>query len=70
MTQPIALRNEARLAKLPRTFIYCSSPATGSFDQFAAKYRGARGWRFHEIRTGHDAMILVPEQLTGILLGL
>jgi pimeloyl-ACP methyl ester carboxylesterase len=66
-TQPIRLANpQAR--GLPRTFIYCSSPATGTFDQFAAKYRGDPAWRFHELATGHDAMILVPENLAAILL--
>ena len=43
------------------------TPATGSFDQFAAKYRGDPAWSFHELKTGHDAMILVPEELTALL---
>jgi len=67
MAQPIALRNERETARLPKTFIYCSSPATGSFDQFAAKYRRAPGWTFHELATGHDAMILVPDALADLL---
>jgi len=67
-TQPIRLANEAALARLPRTFIYCSSPATGSFDHFAAKYRNDPAWRYLELKTGHDAMILVPDELAAILL--
>jgi pimeloyl-ACP methyl ester carboxylesterase len=67
-TQPIRLANEDALTRLPKTFIYCSSPATGSFDQFAAKYRNDPAWRFFELKTGHDAMILVPEELAAILL--
>jgi len=66
-TQRIRLVNSSAAA-LPKTFIYCSSPATGSFDQFAEKYRRDPAWRFHELKTGHDAMILVPEELAGILL--
>jgi len=66
-TQPIRLVNSAARA-LPKTFIHCTSPATGTFDQFAAKYRGDPAWRFHELATGHDAMILVPEALAAILL--
>jgi pimeloyl-ACP methyl ester carboxylesterase len=66
-TQPIRLVNSAARA-LPKTFVYCSSPATGSFDQFAAKYRGDPAWRFHELKTGHDCMILVPEEVAAILL--
>lgn len=67
-TQPIRLANEAALGRLPKTFIYCSSPATGSFDQFAAKYRNDPAWRFFELKTGHDAMILVPDDLAAVLL--
>jgi len=67
MSQRINLMNEAALARLPKTFIYCSSPATGSFDQFAAKYRKDPSWRFYELETGHDAMILMPERVAELL---
>jgi pimeloyl-ACP methyl ester carboxylesterase len=70
MRQPVQLRNEAALARIPKAFIYCSSPATGSFDQFAAKVRNDPAWRFFELATGHDAMILQPEALARILLEL
>ena len=66
-TQPVRLANPQARA-LPRTFVYCSSPATGSFDQFAAKVRSDPAWRFHEIKTGHDCMILAPEEVAAILL--
>ena len=69
MSQAIVLRNQAATCAIAKTFIYCSSPATGSFDQFAAKYRHDPGWRFHELPTGHDAMLLMPEAVTQILLG-
>jgi hypothetical protein len=65
MVQKIRLTHEPQL---PRTFIYCSSPATGSFDQFAAKYRDDPAWHFRELPTGHDAMLLMPEAVTQILL--
>jgi hypothetical protein len=67
MSQPINLKNEAALKRLPKTFIYCSSPATGSFDAFAAKYRNDPGWKFFELKTGHDAMILMPERVAQLL---
>jgi pimeloyl-ACP methyl ester carboxylesterase len=67
MSQKIVLKNEAALARLGKTFIYCSSPATGSFDQFAARYRNDPKWQFHELKTGHDAMILMPERVAEIL---
>jgi pimeloyl-ACP methyl ester carboxylesterase len=63
-SQKIQLMNAPMAA---RTFIYCSSPATGSFDQFAAKYRNDPAWRFHELKTGHDAMILMPERVAELL---
>ncbi len=68
MSQPISLTNIAEMAVIPKTFVYCSSPATGSFDQFAEKYRNDPAWRFHELKTGHDAMILMPEEVAKILL--
>ena len=66
--QPIRLANEPALAKIPKTFVHCTSPATGSFEQFARKYRDAPGWRFHEIASGHDAMLLQPRATADILL--
>jgi pimeloyl-ACP methyl ester carboxylesterase len=68
-TQPIRLANPDALARIPKTFIYCSSPATGTFDGFASKYRSDPAWSFHELKTGHDAMILAPEELAAVLLG-
>jgi pimeloyl-ACP methyl ester carboxylesterase len=67
LTQAVRRVNSSAAA-LPKTFIYCSSPATGSFDQFAAKYRSDSKWRFHELKTGHDAMVLVPGEVAEILL--
>jgi pimeloyl-ACP methyl ester carboxylesterase len=67
MSQPIRISNSERLKELAKTFVYCSSPATGSFDQFAVKYRNDAAWKFFELKTGHDAMILIPEQVAGVL---
>jgi len=65
MVQKIKL--EGKTDHLAKTFIYCSSPATGSFDQFAAKYRDAPSWKFYQLATGHDAMILMPERTAELL---
>ena len=65
MVQKIKL--EGNTDHLAKTFIYCSSPATGSFDQFAAKYRDAPSWKFYQLATGHDAMILMPERTAELL---
>ena len=66
-TQPVRIADARAWAKLPKTFIYCSSPATGTFDQFADRYRNDPSWRFEELRCGHDAMLLLPEQVAAIL---
>jgi pimeloyl-ACP methyl ester carboxylesterase len=55
-------------AKLPRTFVYCSNPPTGSFDQFAARLRADPSWKFHELKTGHDCMITDPQGVIRVLL--
>jgi len=69
-TQPVRLdpAAAARVAALPHTFIYCSSPATGSFDRFAERFRADPQWRFAELKTGHDAMISDPDGVARILL--
>jgi pimeloyl-ACP methyl ester carboxylesterase len=68
MAQPIKLTNEAAISRLLKTYVYCSSPATGSFDQFAAKLRNDPTWQFFEMKTGHDVMIIDPEGLARVLL--
>jgi hypothetical protein len=68
MSQPIKLTNESAFNRLPKTFVYCSSPPTGSFHQFAAKLRNDPAWQFFEMKTGHDVMIIDPEGLAKVLL--
>jgi len=55
-------------SKLPRTYIYCSKPASGAFDQFAERLRDDRKWRFHDVKTGHDAMVTAPGDIAKILM--
>jgi pimeloyl-ACP methyl ester carboxylesterase len=63
--QPLAA---APPAKIPRTYIYCSKPAMGTFDQFAERLRDDRKWRFHDVKTGHDAMVTAPGEIAKILM--
>ncbi len=56
--------------KLKRTYVYCGSPATGTFDQFAERLRNDRKWTFHELKTGHDAMVTAAGEVAKILLAL
>ncbi len=53
--------------RLKRTYIYCSKRAIGPFDQFV-RLRDERTWRFHEVKTGHDAMVTAPGEIAKILL--
>jgi hypothetical protein len=55
--------------RLKRTYIYCSKPARGTFDQFAARLRDDRKWTYHDVKTGHDAMITAPGEIAKILMG-
>ena len=68
IAQPITLMKDAAATAIPKTYIYCSSPATGSFDQFAAVVRNDPAWQFFEMKTGHDCMIIDPEGLAKVLL--
>jgi pimeloyl-ACP methyl ester carboxylesterase len=53
---------------LARTYVYCSKPATGTFDRFAEALRDDRKWKFHDVKTGHDAMVTAPGETAKILM--
>jgi pimeloyl-ACP methyl ester carboxylesterase len=65
--QPLTLQRGGG-ARLPRSFVYCSDPPTGSFGQFAERLRNDPAWRFYELRTGHDCMITDPDGVARVLL--
>jgi pimeloyl-ACP methyl ester carboxylesterase len=67
LEEPIHLSNPAALA-LPRTYIYLNQPALGSFDGFARMARSSKDWRYYEMATGHDAMILEPQKLAELFI--
>lgn len=56
--------------RLKRAYVYCASPAMGAFDQFAERFREDRKWQYHELKTGHDAMLTAPGEVAKILLAL
>ena len=68
---PIAtLFNKIRLDKLPverRTFVRSTLDPMALFDAFAEHAKTSPDWSYHEIGTGHDAMLTAPETLAGIL---
>lgn len=68
--QPVRLTNTAA-SSLPRTYIHCTTGSLApSFAPFAERLRAAPGWRYHELATGHHAMLTAPEKLAEVLLGL
>jgi pimeloyl-ACP methyl ester carboxylesterase len=67
--EPVRLASAAARA-LPRTYIFCAPPRPGStLPDFAASARAA-GWGYHELISGHDAMITAPRALADCLLAL
>jgi len=69
LTTAVRLTSSAAAA-LPRTYIYCNNPAMGFFEAFAERTKTGKGWRYRELATGHDAMVTLPRELTGLLLEL
>lgn len=66
-TQPLPEQVESAIS-LPRTFIHCTEgPIAPSFAPFAEQVRSNPTWSYHELATGHDAMITAPEELARLL---
>lgn len=63
--QPIQTGDAARVK---RTYIHCSEPEVKAFARFAARFKQDRAWRYHEVKTGHDAMVTAPRQIAELLL--
>lgn len=55
---------------LPATYIACSQPLFGPTEGARALARRMDGWTYLEIPTAHDAMLLMPEELTELLSGI
>jgi pimeloyl-ACP methyl ester carboxylesterase len=63
--QPVAAVPPAKLA---RTYVHCSKPAMAAFAPFAERIRDDNKWRFHDVKSGHDAMVTAPGELAKILM--
>lgn len=52
-----------------KSFIHCVNPvlSPSNIPYFAAQTKGSAAWHYHELSTGHDAMITAPKKLTEIL---
>ncbi|HEU4342743.1 MAG TPA: alpha/beta hydrolase family protein [Candidatus Binatia bacterium] len=53
---------------LPKVYIDCTEPASPALAPMKTRYRGKADWPFIEIKTGHDAAVTAPKELTDILL--
>jgi pimeloyl-ACP methyl ester carboxylesterase len=66
---PLAF-DPARVARWPRTFVDCTTPALGTIATSRERARSEPGWQVVEIPTGHDPMVSAPQALLEVLLGL
>jgi pimeloyl-ACP methyl ester carboxylesterase len=57
-----------RWARVPRTFIDCTSPAYPTIDAMRRRVREQPGWTIHELATGHCPMVSEPQALVPLLL--
>jgi len=64
---PIAFDAE-RIARLPRTFVDCTTPALPTIAVMRERVRREPGWNVIELATGHDPMISAPDELARVLL--
>jgi hypothetical protein len=56
-------------ARLPRTFVYCSSPPAPMIGPSAERARTEPGWCYRELACGHIVQHEKPGELVDVLLG-
>jgi pimeloyl-ACP methyl ester carboxylesterase len=54
---------------LPRTYIHCTNPSYAALEASRKWVKAQPGWHWAEIATGHDAMVMAPEELSRMLIG-
>ncbi len=62
--QKIRITNPVATNNIPKSYISCTEYENFHFMAQRAK---SAGWDYHELNTGHDAMITVPDELVQIL---
>ena len=67
-TEPLRL-GRPDLSPAPRTYIACTV-GSATFQPFAERARTDPAWRYRELATGHDAMVMTPRELAQLLLEL
>jgi pimeloyl-ACP methyl ester carboxylesterase len=54
---------------LPRTYIHCTNPSYAALQASRDWVKAQQGWRWADIATGHDAMVMAPDELSKMLVG-
>jgi hypothetical protein len=54
---------------LLRTYIHCNNPAYAALQKSRDWVKAQQGWRWAEIATGHNAMVMASDGLTRMLIG-
>jgi pimeloyl-ACP methyl ester carboxylesterase len=54
---------------LPRTYIHCTNPSYAAVQASRNWVKAQQGWRWAEIATGHDAMVMAPDEVARMLIG-
>jgi pimeloyl-ACP methyl ester carboxylesterase len=67
--QPLDFDADA-VARLPRSFIDCTSPALATIAASRQRVRSEPGWQLIEMATGHDPMVSAPDELAGHLIAI
>ena len=67
-TSPLSIKEPVG-NNLPRTYIACTSPAYAPLEASRRWVRSQPNWRWMEIASGHDAMVIAPDELTRMLVG-
>jgi carboxypeptidase C (cathepsin A) len=52
---------------LPLTYIACTKPELRAIKPFADQIKARKDWKYLELKTGHDAMITMPVELSNML---
>lgn len=65
-TQPVALKHPYG-NHLHLIYIACRNPELAVLEQFADKTKKSKAWKYYELKTGHDAMISMPNELATLL---
>lgn len=65
-SQPLVLKH-AYGNHLPLTYIACTQPELRAIKPFADKTKSSKNWKYLELKTGHDAMITMPVELSNML---